>query len=176
MPIISSDVCKGQDGELSHLHLIEEEVRHPSDCRMNQCRPGLDDYTLCRVWTHDSLLRVTCQVLIPEGIWLRVTFKFVLSLLAQTSSFYKPLYNPCWTSFNKIWWSGLCSFQNAFRCSCLLKCQQQWLISDARQYVCRRMTSWFELQSAALHSARAHPLLPMFAHEMHLFSPGKICP
>ena len=141
MPIISSDVCKGQDGELSHLHFIEEEVRQPSDRRMNQCRPGLDDYTLCRVWSHDSLLRVTCQVLIPEGIWLRVTFKFVLSLLAQTSSFYKPLYNPCWTSFNKIWWSGLCSFQNAFRCSCLLKCQQQWLISDARQYVCCRMTS-----------------------------------
>ena len=49
MPIISSDVCKGPDGELSHLHFIEEEVRHPSDRRVSQCRPGLDDYTLCRV-------------------------------------------------------------------------------------------------------------------------------
>ena len=72
----------------------------------------------------------------PEGIWLRVTFKFVLSLLAQTSSFYNPLYNACLSSFKKIWWSELCSFQNAFRCSCLLKCQEQWLISDALQYVC----------------------------------------
>ena len=64
MPIISSDVCKSPDGELSHLHFTEEEVRHPSDRRVNQCRPRLDDYTLFRVWSHDRLLRVMCQVLI----------------------------------------------------------------------------------------------------------------